>query len=221
MLSSTIALLPARLLRELLDSAGFLDLPNLFTQMPFGMAFGFLFFIFILIAALTSAISLLEVPTSFLIEQKKWTRNKAVILSAVGAFIVGIPSLLTFGTIKISFLQSFNFFNAIDLLSTGYMMPLCAVLTCIFVGIYWRRLDNVQTNPLIRFLRYCIQYIAPFFISQFILFPFLRMFPTLKTGLSSIEKFIVHVNIGLTAILLIVIIYIVVFKSLIVRRSES
>jgi SNF family Na+-dependent transporter len=145
-------------------------------------------------------------------EQRMWTRNKAVFLSAAGAFILGIPSLLTFGTVKIAFFQSFNFFNIIDLLSTGYMMPLCAVLTCIFVGIYWNKLDTKKTNPLIKFMRYCILYISPFFISQFILFPFLRKFQALESGLASIENIIVQVNIGLTVILLVVIIYIVIFK---------
>jgi NSS family neurotransmitter:Na+ symporter len=190
----------------------FRTLPNLFTQMPFGMGFGFLFFVFILIAALTSAISLLEVMTAYLSEQKKIRRNKAVILSAFAAFILGIPSVLTFGTVKIGFLKTFNFFTYIDLISTGYMMPLCAVLTSIFVGMYWYRLNTRQTNPLFHFLRYCILFIAPFFISQFILFPFLHTFPILNRWINSVEKIIVQINIIITAVLLLFIIYLVVFK---------
>jgi NSS family neurotransmitter:Na+ symporter len=201
----------------------FRTLPNLFSQMPFGMGFGFLFFIFILIAALTSAISLLEVPTAYLIEQKSMKRNKAVIVSAAGTFIVGIPSLLTFGSVNISFLKSFNFFNAIDLASTGYLMPLCAMLTCIFVGIYWHRLEIVQSNPLIRFMRTCILIIAPFFISQFILFPFLHTFPALEIAIASIEKIIVQVNIALTIILLLIILYIILFKFklLVIQKTNK
>jgi NSS family neurotransmitter:Na+ symporter len=191
----------------------FRTLPSLFTQMPFGMGFGFLFFIFILIAALTSAISLLEVLTTYLGEQKKWTRTKAVVVSAGAAFVLGIPSVLTFGTVKIGLLQRFNFFNYIDLLSTGYMMPLCAVLTSIFVGLYWYRLQQGQRNPLMQFLRYCILLVAPFFISQFILFPFLHTFPALDSWINALEKVIVRVNIGLTTILLLLTVYAVIFKS--------
>lgn len=72
-------------------------LPIVFSQMPGGSVVGAIFFLLLAVAALTSAISMLEVPASYLIDEKKWNRKKAAIVTAILVFIVGLPSALSYG----------------------------------------------------------------------------------------------------------------------------
>jgi len=75
----------------------FETLPVVFEKMPFGIVVGGLFFLLLTVAALTSSISMLEVPVSYFVDGKRATRKKATILVGIVAFAVGLPSALSFG----------------------------------------------------------------------------------------------------------------------------
>ena len=75
----------------------FQTLPAIFEQMPGGAIVGALFFLLLMVAALTSSISMLEVPVSYLIDEKKWNRKRAAIIIGFLALIVSIPSALSQG----------------------------------------------------------------------------------------------------------------------------
>lgn len=94
-------------------------LPEIFALMPMGNLFGGLFFILLSTAALTSSISILEVPASYFIDEKKWSRKKSAWLVGILAFIVGIPSALS--TIDGNFFNSLSmaWFNGATV--TGFM----------------------------------------------------------------------------------------------------
>ncbi len=70
----------------------FLVLPNIFGQIPGGMLFAVGFFSVLTLAALTSAISLLEVVASYCIDTWDWPRKKAVVASGLAIFTLGLPS---------------------------------------------------------------------------------------------------------------------------------
>ncbi len=73
-------------------------LPDVFNSIPSGgNIVGALFFLLLCIAALTSTISMIEVPASYLIDEKKWRRKHAAWTIGIMAFIVGIPSALSGG----------------------------------------------------------------------------------------------------------------------------
>ncbi len=72
-------------------------LPNVFGQMPGGAFVGAIFFLLLMVAALTSAISMLEVPASYFIDEKHWSRKKAAWVVAGITFLVGVPSALSYG----------------------------------------------------------------------------------------------------------------------------
>jgi len=76
----------------------FVVLPELFAKMPGGSIVGGLFFILLAVAALTSTISLLEVPVSYLVDEKKASRKKMVPIAAAVTFLVGLPSALSQGS---------------------------------------------------------------------------------------------------------------------------
>jgi len=75
----------------------FTTLPIVFEKMPLGMLVGTLFFILLTIAALTSSISMLEVPVSYFVDAKKARRKTAAWIVGGLAFAMGIPSALSQG----------------------------------------------------------------------------------------------------------------------------
>lgn len=115
----------------------FLTLPIVFTKMPGGYFFGIIFFILLTIAALTSAISLLEVVSAYFIDEKKWKRHKAVLVFGFLAFLIGIPSVLSFNLLQDSKIFGLTFFDLADYLSSNIMLPLGGMLIAIFVGYVW------------------------------------------------------------------------------------
>lgn len=115
----------------------FLTLPIVFTKMPGGYFVGIIFFILLTIAALTSAISLLEVVTAYFIDEKKWKRHKAVLVFGFLAFLIGIPSVLSFNLMQDSKIFGLTFFDLADYLSSNIMLPLGGMLIAIFVGYVW------------------------------------------------------------------------------------
>jgi NSS family neurotransmitter:Na+ symporter len=75
----------------------FVVLPNVFDKIPGGMVFGAGFFVLLGIAALTSSISLLEVVVAYLIDERGWSRRRAVAVAGSVAFAVGVPIALSHG----------------------------------------------------------------------------------------------------------------------------
>ncbi len=124
----------------------FITLPSVFDAMPFGQFFGILFFILILFAALTSAIALLEVVVSFIIDNFKIGRKKATIIISIIIFIIGIPCSLANGPVMGDFLIfGYNFFDFMSFLAENVLMPLGGLLMCIFIGYVWG-VDNISNE---------------------------------------------------------------------------
>jgi len=122
----------------------FITLPSVFDSMPFGQFFGILFFILIFFAALTSAISLLEVIVSYVIDNLKIERVKATIIMSIILFIIGIPCSLANGPVMGDFLIfGYNFFDFMSFLAESVLMPLGGLLMCIFIGYVWG-IDNIS-----------------------------------------------------------------------------
>jgi NSS family neurotransmitter:Na+ symporter len=117
----------------------FITLPAVFAQMPLGLVFGVLFFILLAIAALTSAISLLEVVTSWLIDEKDWPRKKAAVLMGVVIFIVGIPAALGYSVFSgVSFPGlGTDVLDTYDWFSNSICLPVGGLLAAIFTGYVW------------------------------------------------------------------------------------
>jgi len=122
------------------DKLVFIVLPTIFSKIPAGTIFGTGFFLLLCVAALTSTISLMEVPVAYLVDDRKWTRKKAVVITGLLSFILGIASALSSGALPllsklpglgISFL---GFFNA---LFGNYSLSLGALLIALFVGYKW------------------------------------------------------------------------------------
>jgi len=118
-------------------------LPDIFNSMPTGgRIVGAAFFLLLCIAALTSSISMIEVPGSYLIDEKKWSRKKAAWTVGILAFIVGIPSALSGGASDLFTNMSINLFGEIktsfldimDALWGGLFIVIVALMTCLYTG---------------------------------------------------------------------------------------
>jgi NSS family neurotransmitter:Na+ symporter len=112
-------------------------LPSVFVGMPFGNLVSIIFFFLLAIAAITSGISLLEVVVAYFIDQRKWNRKKAVLITSVAIFAFGVPSSLSFGVLSETKLFDMTFFDHVDNFASNYLLPLGGMLTAIFVGWAW------------------------------------------------------------------------------------
>ncbi|QJR82605.1 sodium-dependent transporter [Alteromonas pelagimontana] len=124
------------------DQLIFTVLPALFTSIgTVGVFVAFAFFALMIIAALTSSISMLEVPVAYLVESKGLMRKKAVWVMTSIIFICSCTIILNFE----------HLFGFVIALTTQYSQPLLGLALCIFAGWVWRRdaiLQEIQSgNP--------------------------------------------------------------------------
>ena len=111
----------------------FVVLPNIFNAIPLGHVFGSLFFVLLAITALTSSISLLEVPVAYAIDQLHWKRTKAALVMGLTVFLLGVPSALSNGAVP-----SFSgVLDVVDRYFGNISLVLGALLLSLFVGWKW------------------------------------------------------------------------------------
>ncbi len=111
----------------------FITLPKVFCSMGFGRAAGVVFFLLVLLAALTSAISLAESGVSTFEDQFGLSRFKAVVLMGVIIIAVGTACVLGFGVWDFITLLGMSLLDFFDFLTNSLMMPLAALATCLLV----------------------------------------------------------------------------------------
>ena len=114
----------------------FETLPYVFGQMPAGGFIAILFFLALLVAALTSSISMLEVAVAYLVEEKNLSRISACVVLFVICWVVGAVCSLSFGPLSHVEIAGGNIFDFFDDLSSNILMTLGSLLTVLFVG--WR-----------------------------------------------------------------------------------
>ena len=109
----------------------FKTLPVLFKET--GRLISVPFFVLLTFAALTSAISLLEVVVSYFVDQLGWKRIKATIIMGTVTYLIGILSAVVSWQVSFRGEQQ-GFLDIFDYLTTNYMLPIGGVLTCLFVA---------------------------------------------------------------------------------------
>lgn len=146
-------------------------LPSIFTHIPGGMIWSVLFFVLLLIASLTSTLSLFETSVAFLVGSGKMKRIYAV--SATMIVVIGLATLcsLSSGPLSDLIICGKNFFDISDYVSSNILLPLGGMLTSIFVGwIVDRRIVKKEfagSNPsrakriVVSMIVFSLRFIAP------------------------------------------------------------
>ncbi|MFB5268726.1 sodium-dependent transporter [Paenibacillus enshidis] len=141
----------------------FIALPAAFSEMPLGWLFGGLFFILLAIAALTSAVSILEVPVAYAKERWNWSRSRSVWTMALICFILGIPSALSLGMVPALTFGGKAFFDWMDFIASNILLPLGGLLTTLFAGYFWKKAADAAglTAAWFRIWLFMLRYVAP------------------------------------------------------------
>jgi NSS family neurotransmitter:Na+ symporter len=126
----------------------FITIPIALSQMTGGSFLASIFFLLLVFAALTSSISMLEVTTSYFIDEKNWTRNRATLVSGGIITLLGIPAALAGGTgffgAGLTQLIGSNWFDTADYLVSNWMLPLGGLGIALFTA--WRLDDAIRSD---------------------------------------------------------------------------
>ena len=130
----------------------FQTLPLAFGQMPMGSIFGALFFVLLLFAAWTSAISLLEPVVEWLEDKLIVGRVGSTVVVGVACWLLGIASILSLnewsGFAPLGMFERFEgntIFDLLDFFTANVMLPLSGLLTALFVG-WCVAKESLQSN---------------------------------------------------------------------------
>lgn len=121
----------------------FITIPKVFESMGMGQAVGAVFFLLVLVAALTSSISLMETCVSTIEERTGWSRKKSCLIMAAEIVVLGVPCSLGFGVWDFIQPLGMSILDFFDFLTNSVMMPIAAIFICILV-IKAVGLDNIS-----------------------------------------------------------------------------
>jgi NSS family neurotransmitter:Na+ symporter len=161
----------------------FVTLPLAFARIPGGVVAAFGFFLLLIVAAIASGISMLEMPVAAL-SRRGWSRARATVATAAACWVCGLATVLSFnawaGWHPLSFVPAFakaTVFDLLDHLTSNIMLPLGGFTLALFVGwILPARLVAEETGlapQAARILRLLLRFIVPTCIAVVALFPLL------------------------------------------------
>ncbi|WP_429053318.1 sodium-dependent transporter [Aeromonas rivipollensis] len=145
----------------------FMTMPAVFSHLPFGQGLGVVFFLLLLVAALSSSISMLEHLVRFTCEEWGWSRRGACRVLTLLIMASGIPVSLSFGPWADYTLFGKTIFDLLDYLTSNLMMPLFGLVLTLLLG--WRLGESILPEGLSPALRLCLLWcwrlVAPLLIA--------------------------------------------------------
>lgn len=147
----------------------FITLPGIFNSMPLSMVWSSVFFLLLVVAALTSTISLHEVITAYMHEEWHMSRRAAAWSTTGACMALAAVASLSLGVLKGWNIFGLTIFDSLDYLTANILLPAGGFFTCIFVG--WR-LDRkilkaeISNNGTLKFRIYgvfifLVRYVCP------------------------------------------------------------
>ncbi len=164
----------------------FVTLPKVFDSIWGGQVLGTIFFLLVMVAALTSSISLAETVVSVIQDKFKIDRKITCLIVLGGCLLLGLPSALGYGVlggVKILGLQFLDFF---DFFSNSILMPVVAICTCVFIGFILKpkaieeELEISAPFKAKKLFNVVIKYIAPIFLVAILVSSVLDVFGIIK-----------------------------------------
>jgi NSS family neurotransmitter:Na+ symporter len=117
----------------------FVTLPTVFGSMPLGFLWSAVFFLLLLVANITSAISILEMPVAFLIEKTKMTRLKAALIVGAVSYVMGVAVSFSFGIWGDFTIFGKGIFDLFDWTGSNILLPLGGLMVAILIGWVWKK----------------------------------------------------------------------------------
>ncbi len=144
----------------------FQTLPLAFGQMPGGNIIGTLFFIMLVFAAWSSAISLIEPAVAWLVENANMSRGRASVLGGGVTWLTGIGTVLSFNAWSEAKWFDKTFFDLLDYLTANIMLPLGGVLIAIFAAWVIPRSSSqdeleMGDGPSFELWHFLVRFVAP------------------------------------------------------------
>lgn len=145
----------------------FVMLPKVFNAMPGSNLIGFVFFVLVLFAALTSAISLMETIVSIFMEKFHLGRKTVCCAVFAASFLLALPSTLGYGALSDVTIFGYQILDFFDFISNNIAMPIVAMLTAILIGYAVRPetiIDEVEQNGVFRSKKlyiFMIRFVVP------------------------------------------------------------
>lgn len=143
--------------------------------MPLGGVAAILFFLALMLAAITSSISLMEVVVAFIIEELHRSRVIAVVMTFLICGVVGVFCSLSFGPLEGFKLFGLSVFDFFDYITSNIMLPVGGLLLAVFAGWRLKRanyLDELTNGGSLKLPRwlcltiyYLVKFVAPIAIS--------------------------------------------------------
>lgn len=155
----------------------FVTLPEVFANLPAPRIWSSLFFLLLLVAALTSTISIAEVSVKMMIDRFKLSRR-------AGVFIVLLPLLgfsavcsLSFGSLSDFRIFGLTVFDLFDQVTTNIFLPVVSLGVCIYIGWFAPKhllADELSNNGTLRsrftgIILFIIKYVAPVLIATILI----------------------------------------------------
>ncbi|OIJ17228.1 hypothetical protein BKP37_01480 [Anaerobacillus alkalilacustris] len=149
----------------------FITFPTIFRDMQFGTLFAGLFFFFVFVAALTSAISLLEVVVAFVKERFKLSRKAAAPITGAVITLIGGFCALSFGPLSHIKVFDRTIFGLFDFIAAEVLLPFSGLILSIFIGWIWKPIGVKQevekegnSFPLFKVWSFLIRFVVPIVI---------------------------------------------------------
>lgn len=147
-LMAGLMILPANFAFGMDPAAGpgltFITMPVIFAKLPFGYFFSIIFFLCLIVAALTSAVSMLEIDITWMIQELKMKRATAVALCLIFMLILSIPCALSFGVLADTKFFGKTAFDLADFFVSNLGLPIGGIIACILCA--WFAWDKIHTH---------------------------------------------------------------------------
>lgn len=147
-LMAGLMILPANFAFGMDPTAGpgltFITMPAIFSQLPGGQFFAVVFFACLIVAALTSAVSMLEIDITWMVQELKISRPKSVVICLLFMLILSIPCALSFGVLADTKLFGKTPFDLADFFVSNLALPVGGIISAILAA--WFAWDKVHTQ---------------------------------------------------------------------------
>lgn len=155
----------------------FVTLPEVFGRLPLSQLWSSLFFLLLLVAAVTSTVSISEVTVAFLADRFKMSRRRAVLTALCPMFVLSTVCSLSLGPWHDFTIFNLTLFDFLDHFATNILLPLVSIGTCLYVGWFGprrllrRQLSNkgLLRSPLTGAVTFVLRYVAPLLIAAILI----------------------------------------------------